>query len=134
VRVHTLISLGACNDIISIYLSIYPSFYHTVETLVRYGTLWHRKAIVRVLWRTIAQHPSTVGLCLSLSCIVQCFTSVFARSQGSVSRYNICCYHIGSLCYAPFPVRYVRMWRTPGPSCDVLLCKLSLLSCYGGDA
>jgi hypothetical protein len=35
----------------------------TMEKLVRYSTLSYRIAIVRVLWRTIAQNPGTVTLC-----------------------------------------------------------------------
>jgi hypothetical protein len=34
----------------------------TMEKLVRYSTLSYRIAIVRVLWRTIAQYPGTVRL------------------------------------------------------------------------
>ncbi len=33
-----------------------------MEKLVRYSTLSYRIAIVRVLWRTIAQNPGTVRL------------------------------------------------------------------------
>jgi hypothetical protein len=36
----------------------------TMEKFVRYSALSYRIAIVRVLWRTIAQNPGTVRLCM----------------------------------------------------------------------
>jgi hypothetical protein len=35
----------------------------TTENLVRYSTLLYRRAIVRVLWRAMAENPGTVRLC-----------------------------------------------------------------------
>jgi hypothetical protein len=35
-----------------------------MDKIVRYSTVSYRIAIVRVLWRTIAQNPGTVRLCV----------------------------------------------------------------------
>jgi hypothetical protein len=72
-----------------------------MEKLLRYSTLSYRIAIVRVLWRTIAQNPGTVRLWLSLlllSLLLLCTSSLFTDAESLTAVLGPCSLN-DALCY-----------------------------------